>query len=63
MEKQSVGDNSKSAVRGQRRRLCAPAVRRLAGLVLAAILALPHGAPAQDWSINARLLVAARTGD
>ena len=63
MEKQSVSDNSKSGVRAEPKRLCAPAARHLAGLGLAAIFALPHVALAQDWSINARLLTAARTGD
>jgi ankyrin repeat protein len=63
VEMQSVDDKSKSGVRVDRRRLCAPAARHIASLVLAAFFALPHSAPAQDWSINARLLAAARTGD
>ncbi len=71
MEKQSVADKSKRALRAVRRLGCSPAARRLAGrlvsplaaIVLAAFIALPHGALAQDWSINARLLAAARSGD
>src|SRR5436190_19541798 len=63
MEKQSVGDNLRCVVRAERRLLGALAARQLAGLVFAVFIALPHAALAQDWSINARLLVAARAGD
>src|SRR4029078_2949192 len=63
MEMQSVGDNSESVARAQCWLLCRAVMHRIAGLVLTALIALPHAATAQDWSINARLLSAARTGD
>lgn len=63
MEKQSAADKSRSGLRTASKLLSARTVRRLAGLVLAVLIALPHAATAQDWSINARLLAAARAGD
>jgi ankyrin repeat protein len=67
MEKQSVADNSgkraTSLIFAPPRRRHVPATGWLAGLMLAALIALPQSALAQDWSINARLLAAARAGD
>ncbi len=63
MEKQSVADKSQGGFPAASKVRTARAVCRFAGLALAIIIALPHGALAQDWSINARLLAAARAGD
>ena len=63
MEKQSVADNSKIAVPAASRIQRVAAARGLAAVVLAGLFALAPGVLAQDWSINARLLAAARAGD
>src|SRR5690242_7646117 len=61
MEKQSVADKSKNGLSPAARPV--RAARHVAAFALAALIALPHGALAQDWSVNARLLAAARAGD
>jgi len=63
MEKQSVAHKSKIAVPAASRLQRAAAGRGLAAVFLAGLFALAPGALAQDWSINARLLAAARAGD
>ena len=64
MEKQSVADKSKSAMRAVPRHRCAPASASPCRVSSSrSFIALPQAALAQDWSINARLLAAARAGD
>ena len=71
MEMQSVADNFSGAVAAPLPAGCtvgcmavrASAARRFGILAWLAFIALPHGALAQDLSVNARLLAAARAAD
>lgn len=61
MEKQTVDHNRKSCISGSVRGTAAR--YRLVAATCLALIAPPHGALAQDWPVNARLLAAARSGD
>jgi len=62
MEMQSVANNVRRAMTDLRR-TGGKSIRQIAILVWLGIVALPHGAIAQDLSANARMLAAARAGD
>lgn len=62
MEMQSVADNVSGAVAALLR-MGGKSVRRIGILAWLGFVALPHAVPAQDLSVNARMLAAARAGD